>query len=198
MTHRRLDAARGRSLEAGVKGEWFDGRLYTAAAAFKAEQAGLAEYAGSFPGGQSYYAGVDTFVEGYEFEVSGAITDRWRVTGGWTHLSVEDEAGVDVRTYLPRRTLKLSTTYGVPELRNLKIGAAVRWQDGISMRDLVLITQESYAVVDVMAGIDLTDRARATLNVRNLFDETYLTSLMWNQSYFGAPRGASVRLDYRF
>ncbi len=66
------------------------------------------------------------------------------------------------------------------------------------MQDLVLITQDSYAVVDVMGGVDLTDRVRATVNVRNLFDETYLTSLMWNQSYFGAPRSASVRLDYRF
>lgn len=198
VNHVRLDAARGKSLEAGVKSEWFDGRLYATAAVFKSEQMGLAEYAGSFPGGQSYHTGVDTFVEGYEFEVAGAITDRWTVSGGWTQLSVEDEAGADVRDYLPRKTLKLSTTYSAPELRGLKVGAAVRWQDEISMQDLVLITQNSYAVVDVMGGVDLTDRVRATVNVRNLFDETYLTSLMWNQSYFGAPRGASVRLDYRF
>lgn len=198
VTRRRLDAARGKSLEAGVKSEWFDGRLYATAAVFKSEQMGLADYAGSFPDGQSYYTGVDTLVEGYEFEVAGAITDRWTVAGGWTQLSVEDKAGADVRDYLPRRTLKLSTTYSAPELRGLKVGAAVRWQDEISMQDLVLITQDSYAVIDVMGGIDLTDRVRATVNVRNLFDETYLTSLMWNQSYFGAPRSASVRLDYRF
>lgn len=198
VTHTRLEAAQGKSWEAGVKSEWFDGRLYATAAVFRSEQAGLAEYAGSFPGGQSYYTSVDTFVEGYEFEVSGAVSDRWRVAGGWTDLSVENEAGADVRTYLPRRTLKLSTTYSVPALRNLQIGAAVRWQGAVSMQDIVLIRQAPYAVVDVMGGIDLTARVRATVNVRNLFDETYLTSLMWNQSYYGAPRSASVRLDYRF
>jgi outer membrane receptor for ferric coprogen and ferric-rhodotorulic acid len=39
---------------------------------------------------------------------------------------------------------------------------------------------------------------RATVNVKNLFDETYLTSLMWTQSYYAAPRSVSVRLDYTF
>src|SRR3990167_6032004 len=73
VNHVRLDAAQGKSLEAGVKSEWFGGRLYATAAVFKSEQMGLAEYAGSFPGGQSYYTGVDTFVEGYEVEVAGAI-----------------------------------------------------------------------------------------------------------------------------
>lgn len=198
VNHRRLDAARGRSWEAGLKSEWFDGRLYATAAVFKSEQAGLAEYAGSFPGGQSYYSGVDTFVEGYEFEVSGAINDRWRVAGGWTQLSVEDDQGAGTRNYLPRKTLKLSTTYGVPEWRDLKLGAAVRWQSEVSAVDLARVEQGAYAVVDAMAGFAVTDSVRVTVNVKNLFDETYLTSLMWNQSYFGAPRGASVRLDYRF
>lgn len=195
----RLPAAAGESFEAGVKSEWFGGKLYATAAVFKSEQRGLADFAGTIPGStDSYYAGVDTFVEGYEFEVAGAITDRWQVAGGWTHLSIEGEDGGDVRQYLPRKTLKLSTTYTIPELRDLKLGAAVRWQSEVSTIDLVEVTQDSYAVVDLMAGIDVTERVRATVNVKNLFDETYFTSLMWNQTFFGAPRSASVRLDYRF
>ena len=195
----RLPAAQGKGLELGVKSEWFGGRLYATAAAFKSEQSDLAAYAGVIPGGSdSYYSGVDTFVEGYELEVSGAITDTWRVSGGWTQLSVEDQAGADVRDYLPRKTLKLATTYSIPDLRDLKLGLAARWQSAVSVVDLVRVEQEAYAVVDVMAGFAVTDRVRATVNVRNLFDETYLTSLMWNQSYFAAPRSASVRLDYRF
>ncbi len=198
INHRRLDAARGKSYEAGLKSEWFGQRLYATASVFKSKQLGLAEYAGAFPDGKSYHAGVDTFVEGYELEVSGAITDRWQVAGGWTHLKVEDEAGGDVRPYLPRKSLKLSTTYTVPELRNLKVGAALRWQDEVSVVDLVTVEQKAYAVVDLMAGIDLTDQVRATINVKNLFDETYLTSLMWNQSFYAAPRSASLRVAYTF
>lgn len=199
INRERLPAAAGMGLEAGVKSEWFGGKLYATASVFKSEQKDLAQYAGTIPlSTDSYYEGVDTFVEGYEFEVAGAVTDRWTVAGGWTHLSIEGEDGADVRLYTPRKTLKLSTTYSIPEVRNLKLGAALRWQSEISTVDLVEVEQDSYAAVDVMAGIDLTPKVRATVNVRNLFDETYFTSLMWNQTYFAAPRSASVRLDYRF
>jgi outer membrane receptor for ferric coprogen and ferric-rhodotorulic acid len=198
INHRRLDAAQGKSYEAGLKSEWFGQRLYATAAIFKSEQLGLADYAGAFDDGKSYYASVDTFVEGYELEVSGAVNDRLRIGGGWTQLSVENAAGSDVRTYLPRKTLKVSATYAIPELLNLKLGAALRWQDDISMQDLTTIRQKAYAVLDLMAGVDLTDHVRATVNVKNALDETYFTSLMWNQSYYAAPRSVSLRLGYTF
>ncbi|ATQ41974.1 TonB-dependent siderophore receptor [Caulobacter mirabilis] len=199
INRKTLDPAAGKSWEAGVKSEWFAGRLYATAAVFKSDQKGLALAAGTIPGSNdTYYVGQDTFVEGYELEVAGAITDRWRISGGWTQLSVEDKDGADARLYLPRKTLKLSTTYDVPELRNLKLGASVRWQSEISTMEQVRVEQDAYAVVDAMASIDVTPSVKATLNVRNLFDETYMTSLMWNQSYFAAPRSASVTLEYRF
>ncbi|MBO9708633.1 MAG: TonB-dependent siderophore receptor [Caulobacter sp.] len=203
-SNRKLDPAQGTSYEAGVKSEWFGGKLYATAAVFRAKQAGLATAAGTFgpgdpgPIGKTYYVGVDTTTKGYEFEVSGAITERWRVAGGWTQVSIEDENGADARIFLPRKSLKLSTTYGVPEFRDLKLGAAVRWQDEVAMPDVPAITQKAYAVVDVMAGLKLADHVRASVNVRNLFDKKYLTSLMWGQSYYAAPRSAAVRLDYSF
>lgn len=198
INHQTLDAAKGESYEAGVKSEWFGKRLYATAAIFKSEQAGLAEYAGDFPDMKSYYTGVDTSAEGYELEVSGFITPQWSVSGGWTDLSIEGADGQDVRTYLPRRTLKLSTAYEIPELNDLKVGAAVRWQDDIHVEDIVTIPQKAYAVLDLMAGVRVTDNVRATLNIKNVTDEKYLTSLQWNQSYFAQPRSVSVRLDYTF
>jgi outer membrane receptor for ferric coprogen and ferric-rhodotorulic acid len=198
VNHVRLAPAKGTSYEAGLKSEWFGKRLYATAAIFRSEQENLAAFAGSFADGKSYYTGVDTIAKGYELEVSGALTDQWRVSGGWTQLSIKDPSGADVRDYQPRKTLKLSTTYSIPSLRDLKLGAAVRWQDDVSTVDVTTVTQKAYAVVDLMAGLDLTDKVRATVNVKNLFDETYLTSLMWTQSYYAAPRSASVRLDYTF
>lgn len=196
--HQTLAAAHGKSYEAGIKSDWFDHRLYATAAVFKSQQSGLAEYAGSFDNGQSYYAGVDTHVTGYELEASGALTDQWTLTAGWTSLKIEDADDNPARLYTPRKTLKLSTTYTIPSARNLTLGAAARWQDDVSMQDVALITQDAYAVVDLMAGIDVTDKIRATLNVKNATDEKYLSSLMWNQSYYAAPRSASLRLDYSF
>lgn len=49
-----------------------------------------------------------------------------------------------------------------------------------------------------MAGFDLTERVRATVNIKNVTDEEHLTSLMWNQSFYAAPRNYSIRLDVAF
>lgn len=200
LNRQPLPAVQGRSWEAGVKSEWLGGRLYATASAFRVEQLGLASWAGYIPGTfDAWYTPLDTVSEGYELEFAGRVTDRWQISGGWTHLTkLEDETGAEARRFLPRKTLKIATTWSVPELRDLKLGAALRWQSEIGMQDLAWIEQDSYAVVDVMAGFDVTDSVRATVNVRNLFDETYLSSLMWSQSYHAAPRSASVTLKYSF
>ena len=198
VNHQTLSAAHGESYEAGLKSEWFDKRLYATAAVFRSTQAGLAEYAGSFADGKSYYSGVDTRVSGYEFEATGAITEHWTVGGGWTQLRIRGSDGADVRTYLPRKTLKATTTYSIPSLRDLKLGAAIRWQSDIHIQDIAVIPQKAYAVVDLMASVKLAEPLRATLNVKNVGDEKYLTSLKWNQAYFAAPRSVSLSLDYAF
>lgn len=197
INHAKLNPAHGKSYEAGFKSEWFDKRLYLTGAVFTSRQANLAEFAGTFEDGKSYYAGVDTKATGYELEAVGAINDQWRVSLGWTDLSIKDEDGNKARVYLPRKTLKASTTYTIPSVRNLTLGAQVRWQDDIQSQD-ALLEQNAYGVLDLMAGIDVTEKVRATLNVKNATDKTYLTSLMWSQSYYAAPRSVSVRLDYAF
>lgn len=198
INHQTLDPAHGKSYEAGFKSEWFDKRLYLTGAVFTSRQANLAEYAGAFPDGKSYYVGVDTKAKGYELEAVGAINDQWRVSLGWTDLTIKDADGNKTRLYTPRKTLKASSTYTIPSVRNLTLGAQLRWQDDIQGADVVTITQKAYGIVDLMAGIDVTEKVRATLNVKNATDKTYLTSLMWNQSYYAAPRSVSLRLDYAF
>ena len=206
----KLAPAKGTSYEGGIKSEWFGGKLYATAAIFHAQQKGLAAAAGVFgdgvddasegpgPAGFAYYAPEDTTSKGYELEISGALTARWQVSGGWTQLSLKNDTGDAARTFVPRKSLKLSTTYSFPELRNLMLGANVRWQSDISTIDLSTVTQKAYTVVDLMAGVDVSDHVKATVNVQNLFDRKYLNSLMWNQAYYAAPRSASVRLAYTF
>lgn len=214
VTFHRFEAATGKSLEAGIKSEWFDKRFLATGAVFKSEQYGLAEFAGylqdSDPdaagynanhdlAGKAYYAGIDTFVEGYELEVAGKLSTNWAINGGWTSLSLEDRDGNDVRNYLPRRTLKLSTTYSLPQYRDLKLGAAVRWQSEISTVSAgAPFAQDAYSVVDLMASFRLTDKVRATVNVKNLFDEKYFGGLQWDQAYYAPPRSAMVSLSYNF
>lgn len=203
VNHVRLEAAQGKSYEAGIKSQWFGNRLYATASVFKSEQYGLSTWVGYYDltspwAGQAYYAGIDTFVEGYELEVAGKITPAWTVNGGWTDLTIKDSDNNDTRTYLPRKTFKLSTTYGIPQLRDLKLGAAWRWQSEVSTYSYGPFTQDAYSVVDLMASFRVADRIRANLNIKNAFDEKYYGGLQWDQAFYAAPTSYMLTLDYTF
>ncbi len=208
-THAKLDPARGSSIEAGVKGEWFDKRLYATAAVFRAKQKGLAEFAGVFDNGDSYYTGVDTTSKGFEVELAGRVTDQWTLSGGYTSLEIEDQEGGATRTWLPTQTFKLATTYTVPRFNDLRVGAQLRWQNAITYADRyvqglglvtgdVILRQDDYAVLDLMAGVRVVHDLRATVNLRNVTNTKYLSSLMWGQAFYAAPRNVSVSLSYRY
>lgn len=207
INHAKLDPAKGTSIEGGIKSNWFGGRLYATASLFRAKQTGLASFLGVLPNGDSYYEGVDTTSKGFELELAGRVTQNWTLTGGYTGLEIEDQAGNKARTFLPTKSLKLATTYAVPQLNDLKLGAQLRWQNRIRYADAgvqdegvvtgdVIVSQDSYAVIDLMASIRLLDRVRVKVNVRNVDNEKYLASLMWGQAFYAAPRSANVSLSF--
>lgn len=215
VTNQRLDPAKGTSIEGGIKSEWFDRRLYVSAALFRARQSGLAEAAGVFgageagPAGTTYYAGVDTTSKGFEIELTGHVADRWSISGGYTGLKIEDQNGDQTRSYVPTKSLKLASTYVVPELRDLKLGAQLRWQSAIKIEDSgvvaygfvsdpVTIKQDAYAIFDLMASIRLVDHVRASVNMRNVTGTKYLGSLKWGQAYYAAPRSVMAAIQALF
>ncbi len=200
---RRLDPVTGTSIEGGVKTEWFGGRLYATASLFRAKQKGLATYAGQFgagdPGqlGASYYTDLDTTSRGFELELAGKVTENWTVSGGYTGLEIEDDAGNPARVFIPTKSLKLATTYTVPDLRDLKVGAQLRWQNAIRSPDYA-VKQNDYAVLDLMGSIRVVDHVRAAINVRNVTDSKYLGSIMWGQAYYAAPRSVLGSLTFTY
>ncbi len=213
ITNRRLDPAKGTSIEGGVKGEWLGGRLYGAASIFRARQAGLADFAGQFAAdstagrpGDSYYVGRDTTSRGFEVEVAGRVTDRWLLSGGFTHLRIEDETDEAVRLFIPRDTLKLAATYTLEQLRDLKLGGQFRYQSRISSPsgiagvsgDDIAIRQDGYATLDLLGSIRVADHVRASLNARNITNIKYLGTLKYGQAFYAAPRSviATLRFEY--
>ena len=211
ITNRRLDPARGSSIEAGLKGEWLGGRLYGSAAVFRAEQKGLALYAGQFDGttgpvGVNYYTGQDTVSKGFEVEVAGRMTDRWLLSGGFTHLRIEGGDGARSRPFIPRDTLKLAATYSIQQLNDLKLGGQFRYQSRISNDSGALtaagqaipVVQDAYATLDLLGSIRLIDHVRASVNLRNVTNAKYLGTLKYGQAFYAAPRSilATLRFDY--
>jgi outer membrane receptor for ferric coprogen and ferric-rhodotorulic acid len=205
--NRVLDPVTGDNLEAGIKGAWMDDRLNASLAVFRSRQNNYAESVGINPAtGQSYYRGINATSTGYEFDLAGSLTPNWEASAGFTQLGIEDDQDRNVRTYVPRRVLRINTTYRLPWFPGLKVGGSLRWQDRIVRDQLALDTQGreiftrqgSYALLGAMARYDFDPSWSATLNVDNLTNRKYIASLYWAQGYYGAPTNWQLNVTYRF
>ena len=196
----RLDPIEGVNIEYGLKSEWFQGRLNTSLVAFETEQKNVAE---EIDNGTpiAEYRGEDFDSGGYEAEVSGEVMKNWNISAGYSYLDIEDDdEGNELRTYIPEETFTLATTYRPAGLEKLKVGMTVNWQSTVTNTSGGNESkQESYALVNLMAGYDFTDNFNAKLRVNNVTDEKYLSSLRYfGQSYYGAPTNANLSLNYTF
>lgn len=193
-----LGSAKGKSFEAGIKGESADKALFGSVAVFRSEQSNLAESAGYDPAlGQTLYTGIDVRSTGIEAEIGGTITQGLTVQGGVSHLSLKDRAGNPVRSYVPRTTANLLVRWTPVDA--LHLGAGVRWQNTVSITNATgTIRQDDYATLQLQAGYDLSEHVSFNLNVANATDHKHLTSLYWDQAYYAAPRSVtgSIRMTF--
>lgn len=200
----RLEPNEGRNTELGVKGEFFDGRMLASLAVYKAKHQNVSEAAGTATdpvsgGVVNVYRGADFDSEGVEFEISGALAEGLHGNINFTALRIDDQQGDSARHYVPKRTLNASLSYQL--LKTLRVGGAVRWQDDIYREVAALntrIEQDDYALVDVFAQYAITENLTAALNLNNLTDEKYVSSLYWEQGYYGAPRHGQVTVTWAY
>lgn len=192
----------GVSQEVGLKADLFDGGADASLALFRTEQDNVAQPAGTRPDGTAFYTGGDGITsEGVEATLAGELAPGWQASFGYTYLEVEDAEGDATNTYIPRHLVRATTSYRPASLDALKVGARLRWQDEIERdRDLAdgKTRQEAYALVDLMASYDFSDSLTGSLNVNNVTDEEYLTSLKWDQAFHGAPRHVMANLTWRY
>ncbi len=196
-------------MEAGVKGEYFGGKLNAALAVFRIAQDGLAqEDTGHFVGNsltQAYFAASGTTSKGVELDVSGELAKGWNVSASVSHAAAEDNTGARLNSYVPQTLARVFSTYQLPgDWRAVSVGGGVNWQSG-AYRDATgpkgteRVEQGGYAVASLMAKYALSRQLSLQANVNNLFDKHYYSQLgMYNQGYWGAPRNASVTLRYIF
>ena len=73
---------------------------------------------------------------------------------------------------------------------------ATPWQLGKA----VTARQQGYTIANLMARYQFNPRVALTVNVNNLFDKTYLSSLdtTFYGGYFGDPRNVAASLKYQF
>lgn len=211
VNHQPLGSAKGSSYEAGVKSEWLDHRLLATLALFRADQQNFAEFAGYIDNDFSFapYRGISFRSQGYELELAGKPAESLTLQAGWTRFSLRSPDGADARSFIPRSTLKLLATWRVPGIAGLELGASARWQSRIytdsTYYDTLTeatttgrIRQGAYSVVGLNGSYKVGQHLEFGLNVDNLGDRKYFSSLIYDQSFYGAPRSvnASVKLKY--
>ena len=197
----RLDPIEGVQYETGIKAE-LAGGANASLAVFRIEQDNVAEARGTIPGSvDTAYVGSEGLTsEGVEATLAGEVLPNVQASLGYTYVDVQDTEGERARAFIPQHMVRAMTTYRLPFYEAVKVGAQVSWQDGI-YRDQgagVTTRQDDYALVDLMASYQITENLEGTLNINNVTDEKYLSSLNFAQSYYGAPRHAMLTLGWNY
>lgn len=202
----------GKTLEAGVKSGWLDGRLNTAAALYQIRQSNLAESDPGYtvPGtnNPANRAIKGARTRGVDLEATGALTPSWNISASWSYSQTEDNAGKAILTTFPRHLVKLWTTYRLPgDLHRLTVGGGMNWQsrvysdvDAWQVNRTLHWEQKAYSVASLMARYDVNDKLSATVNVANLFDKRYTASVSdwWLSGMHGPARKVTLTARYQF
>lgn len=200
----RLDPVEGSNIELGIKGDFFDDRLTASIAAYKVEEDNVAVPDpvnntplpdGSFP--SIAVEGAET--KGFEVEANGQLTDAVRLYFSYTHNDAENADGSDLSPYLPKDMIRVSALYDVTEA--FRLGVNLNWQSDISLPlagpNGETFEQDSYAVINLFAGYQLTPQLRLNANANNVTNEKYFSSIdFFNQGFFGAPRSYEFSVVY--
>ncbi|PHV32331.1 TonB-dependent siderophore receptor [Janthinobacterium sp. BJB312] len=202
----------GKTLEAGVKSGWLDGRLNTAAALYQIRQNNLAESDPGYyvPGTQNFASraikGAKT--QGVDLEATGALTPDWNISASWSYSQTENNEGKAILGTFPRHLVKLWTTYRLSgELHRLTVGGGMNWQsrvysdiDAWQIKSTLHWEQKAYSVASLMARYDVNDKLSATVNVSNLFDKQYTASISdwWYSGMYGPARKVALSVRYQF
>ncbi|MFN3988091.1 MAG: TonB-dependent siderophore receptor [Rhodocyclaceae bacterium] len=212
---RLLDPITGTNYEAGIKGEYFEGRLNASLAVFVVRQQNRAvdDLSGPNPcpgstWGYCKRASGEVESKGVELEVGGALTPDWQIMAGYTYVAAKFTKDADASNVgrlfdpsLPRHQLKLTTSYRLPDaLSQWRIGGSLYAQDRIESGDDARIQQSGYAIIGLNAAYRLTPQTEFRLNVNNVFDKRYYQSVGWDGggNVFGTPRNFMLTATHEF
>ena len=201
-----LEPIVGYNAEVGVKSEFFDGALNTTVAFFQIEQENRAvtdyDYYDATGLSRSVASGK-VRSRGFDIEANGAITDEWKVFGGYTYnkseymkderrlaalSNVDYRKGANAKPWIPKRMFKLYSSYEIPLVAQQKItlGAGFRYQsktDSQYTRHNIstgayypandIPVQGGYTIWDANAAYEYNEHFSLNLSVKNITDKRY-------------------------
>ncbi|WP_296952692.1 TonB-dependent siderophore receptor [uncultured Massilia sp.] len=208
----------GKDVEAGLKGEFYGGRVTATLGLFRIDNEGKAAQdtaAGTpclpwYPTGYCYIDGGRQRSEGWELEVNGEVLPGLQLTGGYTHTrtsyladSTASNVGQPLRSIDPKHLLRVFATWRPTggALDGWTVGGGVQAQSETYVRSgAVSATQGSYAVWNAMVGYRFGPTWALQANVNNVFDKVYYAKYAPTGigNYYGDPRNVLVTLRANF
>lgn len=201
-----VDPQETSNLEAGVKWDFFNGRLSTTAAVFRSVN-DKTVYTDAILG--AIPAGKQT-VQGIELGVSRRFTDNWIVLGGFSYLDTEINSGTTAGgnptganlPLVPKYSGSLFTSYRLSS--GMIIGGGAQYSDKVARRDnnapSVPRYMPSYWLVNFLVSYPVGKHLTLRLNVNNVLDEDFIQSFNNNGGRYspGAPRAYLLSADFVF
>ena len=200
-----LDPSEGTNYELGIKSSFNDNKVNSSLSIFRTKQDNVAEEEGTLNDGRKYYSihdGVSS--KGVEVEVSGEVSKDFQLSFSYTRVEIEDKDGNKTKEYIPRNLIRIASTYTPLSLPKLQIGTSINWQDDISRLQAnlggkkIYTKQKAYAIANLMAKYKINKNLSLKLNINNITDEKYISSLESTQGIYGSPRAGYLKLDYKF
>lgn len=200
----------GTNYEIGLKAAYFDGRLNASAALFRMLQENRAKLLDSSfcpnPSVACYEAAGEVESKGIDLELAGLLAEGWEGSVGYTYVeakyrkdSTASNEGKLFDPDQPRHLLKVSTVYHLPgELQQWRVGGTINAQNSTFNETATYrIEQDAYAVVGLMLGYRVNEHVDTRINLNNVFDEEYYSSLNSNTSIgYGDPRNLMFSVNW--
>lgn len=202
----------GESYEMGIKSSWLDDKLTASMSIFRTQQNNYPlRNSDGLPINRKTQI-TDMRSQGFEFGLTGQLTDSVNISFGYTQFSLKDLInGGDARPYNPTQSINLLTSYQPSQIPKLKLGLGLQWQDktyldvnevmdmtGNMTQKSGVIRQDAYALVNLMASYELTPQLTLQANGNNLTNEKYLFNFPDAQGFYGAPANYSVALRFKY
>lgn len=213
----------GKNYETGVKGEYFDSLLNTSISLYQVDQENRSRLIPDQTGcvinrnQKCYEASGLVRTKGIDFEIQGSITPLWEVGVGYTYSDTRyvkdgnaNNIGKRFSTDSPLNLFKLSSMYKFDgSLSNWRVGVHSYWQSAIynevniaKNKETVINKQKPYAITDIIFGYSPTSQLDVQINITNIFDKIYYSSIggstLYGTEAYGEPRSFNIQATYRF
>ncbi|MFN3583981.1 TonB-dependent receptor [Phenylobacterium sp.] len=202
-----LDPEEVESFEVGAKASLLGERLSTSIAYFDLTRKNAQI---QIEPGVYAQAGEAT-VKGVEIGVSGRVTQRWEVFGGYTYQDSELVRGAynvvgvgDPLANTPKHSVSLFTTYEVTDALSLGGGAyhvskSFGGNQGGAGGGTYRVYAPAYWRFDLFAAYQVTDNVDLQLNIQNVTDKDYIVRTNGvHHADYGPARQAILTLNVRY